>query len=241
MRLIRSKLERPGNSPHLARPRVAAALRASVASGLSTFVVGRAGTGKSVAALDLAATRRDGVAWYTTDASDSDFTRFATYLAEALGLEPHDDVGTVGVERTADRLLVDLFERANAPGLLAIEDLHAVYDAPWFEPFLARFLPLLPSHVHVLVTARALPPVPLWRMRSKQTLSVVDEETLAFTEPEAVSLFARYGLSEASARAAWRSARGRAALLDATARALAGHGPAVEAVAFPAHRLRRVG
>jgi hypothetical protein len=56
-------------------------------------------------------------------------------------------------------------------------------------------------------------------MRSKQTLCVLDESLLAFTQPEARALYASYGLGAERADAALRETRGRAATLDARARA----------------------
>ena len=59
-----------------------------------------------------------------------------------------------------------------------------------------------------------------------QTLSVVSEEVLTFNDAEAIQLFARYGLSEITARTAQRTTRGRAARLDTFARRIAGEAPA---------------
>jgi ATP/maltotriose-dependent transcriptional regulator MalT len=86
-------------------------------------------------------------------------------------------------------------------------------------PFFRRLLPLLPREAHVMLLGRSLPPTPLWRMRSKQTLCVMDEPALAFTPAEARGLYASYGLAPERAEAALRETRGRAATLDARARA----------------------
>jgi ATP/maltotriose-dependent transcriptional regulator MalT len=72
----------------------------------------------------------------------------------------------------------------------------------------------------MLITGRSLPPAPLWRMRSKQTLCVVEEPTLLFTKLEATRLFSSYGLSQAQASAAFNETHGRASTLDAFARFL---------------------
>jgi ATP/maltotriose-dependent transcriptional regulator MalT len=93
---------------------------------------------------------------------------------------------------------------------LIIEDLHLVYDADWVVPFFHRLLPLLPASVHVLITCRSLPPAPLWRLRSKQMLRVVEETELTFTLEETIRLFETYGLSKEHARIALRDTNGRA-------------------------------
>jgi ATP/maltotriose-dependent transcriptional regulator MalT len=69
----------------------------------------------------------------------------------------------------------------------------------------------------MLIIGRSAPPTPMWRMRSKQTLCLVEEADLAFTPQEAADLFASYGLGAADARAALEQTRGRAAALDKTA------------------------
>jgi len=89
----------------------------------------------------------------------------------------------------AEAFVYELLEGKHEPLLIVIEDLHLVCDAPWVVAFFRRLLPLLPADVHMLITSRTLPPAPLWRMRSKQRLYVIDEETLAFNRAEATELF----------------------------------------------------
>jgi LuxR family maltose regulon positive regulatory protein len=252
MQLIRSKIERPMLAPHLVRERVVGALEESSRSCLSTLVIGRAGTGKSVAAVDLAERSDRRVAWYTVDASDTDFRQFARYLVASLDVgrraaswsllprletTPAEEIAPF----VAECILIELFEWLDEPFLFVLEDLHLLYDEPWFGPFITRFLPMLPLNVHVLVTARGLPAAPLWRLRSKQALSVVEEEALAFTEAEAQQLFAIYGLGEDVARVATRTTRGRAAQLDAVARSLAERPPINLPPPSSAPLLRRTG
>ncbi|MGH9906551.1 MAG: hypothetical protein ACRD8U_13330, partial [Pyrinomonadaceae bacterium] len=60
----------------------------------------------------------------------------------------------------------------------------------------------------------------LWRMRSKQTLSVIEEDTLAFSRQEAIELFEGYGLSSEHATIALDHTQGRAAALTRFATSL---------------------
>ena len=115
------------------------------------------------------------------------------------------------------------FELERIPGpplLVIIEDLHLVCDAAWLVPFFRRLFFLLPSELHVLITSRTMPPTALWRMRSKQTLSVIDEETLSFTRNEATALFEIYDLTPQQASIAYDHSRGRAAALASLAATL---------------------
>jgi ATP/maltotriose-dependent transcriptional regulator MalT len=100
-----------------------------------------------------------------------------------------------------------------------VDDLHLLYDAEWLVPFFGRLLPLLPVEAHMILIGRTLPPAPLWRMRSKQTLRVIEESALAFTHGEAEELFHSYGLNVKTAAQALSETWGRAAALDRAARA----------------------
>ena len=226
LELITDKIAQPARRPRISRPRLLNMLERSVSAGTATIISGRAGTGKSMLALDFAETCGRKVAWYKVDAPDSDPRIFFDYL-----------IGSVRQERPGfgAKLLMPLveaadFDRIDALAeafiyelgdvdkhnslLIVIEDLHLVCDSEWLVPFFTRLLPLLPSDVHVLVTSRSMPPAPLWRLRSKQSLVVIEEEALAFTRPEAIELFESYGLSSEQAGIALDHSHGRAAALD---------------------------
>jgi LuxR family maltose regulon positive regulatory protein len=165
------------------------------------------------------------------DAPDSEFHIFFRYLIASIrkqrpefgGYIVHtllQDVDTERMPLLAEAFIYEFEKGSGNPLLVVIEDLHHVCDAQWLVPFFRRLLPLLPSDVHLLITSRTMPPAPLWRMRSKQTLSVIDEETLSFTREEAVTLFASYDLSPEQASIALDHSHGRAAALTTLAATL---------------------
>ncbi|HEX3227660.1 MAG TPA: hypothetical protein VHQ95_01775, partial [Pyrinomonadaceae bacterium] len=221
---IHDKIAIPKSGPRTSRPRLLKLLTENLISTNATVVNGRAGTGKTALAADFA--RRAGrvVAWYKVDAADNDLRLFCEYLVTAvrlqrpaLGSEQLLELSrteTVSAELLADALVFQLGETKGEPLLIVIEDLHLVYDAEWVVPFFRRWLPLLPPDVHVLITCRSLPPTPLWRLRSKQMLRVLEESELAFTLEEAVTLFKTYGLSDEHARVAWIHTNGKAAMIS---------------------------
>ncbi len=227
--LITDKIAPPTRHPRLSRPRLLETVEKSMAAGTSTIISGRAGTGKTSLAVDFAEKCGRPVAWYKIDAPDADPAVFFHYLISGIqecrpafgvrSLRSLIDVTEIDyMEWLAEAFVYELAEgQGGGPLLIVIEDLHLVSDADWLVPFFSRLLPLLPSEVHMLVTSRSLPPAPLWRMRSKQSLVVIDEETLAFTRPEAMALFASYGLSPEQARIALDHTHGRAAALDESA------------------------
>ena len=224
MRLIHEKITIPRPQTPVVRPRLRALLERSLASGACTVINGRAGTGKTTLASDFAASCGSNVAWYKVDAPDVDLSVFFDYLAASIGQQrPRFDEHTIrslaagvrpdDIPSFSERFVFELIEDKSNPLLIVIEDLHLVCDTDWLVPFLERFLQLLPPHVHVLITSRTLPPAPLWRMRSKQTLEVIDEASLAFTREEGVELFATYGLSRELACLAFDRTHGRAGAL----------------------------
>jgi len=232
MQLILDKIIAPGAPDSISRARLLNLLRTSLNSCTSTVIQGRAGTGKTTLSADFAAKCGRRVAWYKVDAADAELKVFFRYLIESVRAQrPCFDgdalsavVETATLEdipMLAEAFIYELQERVGDPLLIVVEDLHLVYDAEWVVPFFRRLLPLLPADAHVLITGRSLPPAPLWRMRSKQTLCVIEEQTLSFTEQEAKELFAAYGLGEAQARAAYEETHGRAHSLDAVAKLLA--------------------
>ena len=225
---ILGKITIPVERPRVSRHRLLAALKESLRTCSSTVVSGRAGAGKTLLAAEFARGCGRRAAWYKVEAPDVKLQSFLHYLVtsvaralpgfgsstSALGAMPPAGAGP---EDRADAYVDDL-QRWGESFLLVVDDLHLVYDADWVVPFFRRLLPLLPAEVHLLILGRGLPPAPLWRLRSKQRLCLIDEPALAFTRAEAEELFGSYGLGAEAAGRGWAETRGRAAALDARAR-----------------------
>ena len=246
VQIIPEKITPPSELPRVSRQRLLTALSESLEGCNSTIIHGRAGTGKTMLATDFARRSRRRVAWYKLDAPDSELPVFLQHLCAAVatarpgfGLRLKGRVGThVGLDDVplvVEYLVYELLE-SGEPLLVVVDDMHLIYDAEWMVPFFRRLLPLLPPEVHVMLLGRSLPPTPLWRMRSKQTLCVVDETMLAFTLEESRQLYASYGLQTERADAALADTRGRAANIDARART---EGVAAEAERLAASRAGR--
>lgn len=227
MDLIRSKTSVPSESPLVSRHRLLEMLQESLDCCSSTIITGRAGTGKTILAADFARYCGRRVAWYKVDAPDADLWIFLDYFMKSL-MRARPEFGGQAFMRaiwSSPRVnlsilaeaFVDALQQQNEPLLIVIDDLHLIYDADWVVPFLHRLLPLLPAEVHLLILGRSLPPAPLWRLRSKQRLCVIDEPLLAFSSEEAIKLFANYRLSMQQAASSLAQTRGRAAALHTAA------------------------
>lgn len=225
--LILEKITVPSPLSVIARPRLNSLLARSLQSCNATILSGRAGTGKTALAIDFAENSGRAVAWYKVDAPEGELALFLEYLIASVRTQrpafgytqaPAPTVEVLDSEfiaALAEWFVHEFESTGGEPLLVVIEDLHLVCDSDWLVPFFRRLLPLLPSDVHMLITSRTMPPAPLWRMRSKQTLSVIDEDLLAFTQAEAVSLFEALGLTAEQAIVGLdHSSHGRAASLS---------------------------
>jgi LuxR family transcriptional regulator, maltose regulon positive regulatory protein len=238
MKLIASKITIPTENPSVCRQGLLDTLRGNLESCHATVINGRAGTGKTMLAIDFVRRHVRRAAWYKVDAPDMSLPVFMEYLVASVArvrpgfgrqtLERQaQSFGTGGNGRAgvrdesyvaglAEAFVYDL-ERKAEPLVLAIDDLHLIYDADWVIPFFHRLLLLLPAEIHMLILGRGLPPAPMWRLRSKQRLFVITEQMLAFTQSEAEELFSGYGLGAEDASSALKRTSGRAADLHAAA------------------------
>lgn len=219
-----NKIALPQQVTQLSRPRLLNRLSDGLESRAATVICGRAGTGKSLLAAEFARHCRRQVAWFKVDGSDDHPEVFFRYLLESIRshrpkfCEKWDKIFRLSENENDLRLFAEYFagqlqEHAGEPMLIVLDDLHQVYDADWVAPFFSRLVSLLPRDVHLLICGRSLPPGPLWRLRSKQVLAVVDESALAFTEDETRQLLNGDDTGR-SVSDVLKDSRGRAALVD---------------------------
>jgi LuxR family maltose regulon positive regulatory protein len=221
VKLFADKLRVPAVGKPIARPRLVEHLEKSLRQFSATLIAGRAGTGKTVLAADFARQSDSCVVWYKVETADSDWKIFASYLASSLNQNcsetdaPKYDPTDTAISSVSERLAAQFnLSAGEKPILIVLDDIHSVFDAEWFEEFFTNFVPALAPNVHLLMIARTLPSLPLWRLRSKQVLGVMDEKLLAFTSDETVKLFRRHKLSPAVARTAHKAAYGKVARLE---------------------------
>ncbi|HET6751785.1 MAG TPA: helix-turn-helix transcriptional regulator, partial [Actinomycetes bacterium] len=130
------------------------------------------------------------------DEGDNDPTRFWVYVVQALRtVEP--SVGTAALaalHRTGADLyravLPSLHSELSAVGsrlVLVLDDYHVVTNATCHQT-LAFFLDNLPAGVHVVLSTRADPALPLARMRARGELVELRAAELRFTDEEASAL-----------------------------------------------------
>ena len=185
-------------------PRAGLLLRAGLQSLLQSSLQAKlcllaapAGYGKTTLLAQWRAVAGGGrVAWVSLEEADNDPTRFWSYLVAALRtVEP--GVGTVALEalggpsveleRVVVPSLVNDLATVGAPLALVLDDYHLITDAICHQT-LGLFLDHLPAEVHVVLSTRLDPPLPLARMRARGELAELRVGELQFTGEETAEL-----------------------------------------------------
>jgi ATP/maltotriose-dependent transcriptional regulator MalT len=225
--ILGEKLRIPDTGAVVERQRLTELLSRSTTNFAATLISGRAGTGKTYVAAGFAAQQGNAV-WYSVEPADSSWPVFSQYFL-ALLLGP-DAVkrGVPGAGRAGSpsetaiaKFLASAFrrlqrERSGRPMLIALDDIHHLFDAEWFAAFFLQLIASLPTETHLLMTCRSKPPAPLWRLRSKQILNVIDEGIIDFSPDEVRQLFEIHDVPPELAAEARRRSPGRVARLVET-------------------------
>lgn len=210
--LFAEKLQLPKLKKELSRPRLNELLAKFSEQIGATLIMGRAGTGKTVLAADFAR-NYDRVAWYRVEAGDGSWNVFSSYFAKNFDEAGFSRENPTEAEISAfvEKLFAQI--ETEKPMLIVLDDVHHIFDAAWFADFFNSLLHLLNAQTHVLLLARTSPAFPLWRLRSKQVLGVIDEELLLFNEDEAKNLLSAHKFPDKTRRKIYAESFGRIAKL----------------------------
>ncbi len=144
------------------------------------------------------------VAWLSLDEEDNDPIRFFTYLIASLrqidGSIGRAVQGLLGSPQLPPitslmTLLLNEITAVSDPFVLVLDDLHLVHTAPVHEA-LAFLIGHQPPPMHLVISTREDPPLPLPRLRVRGQVTEVREHDLRFTAEEVVAFFTQtMGLS----------------------------------------------
>ena len=193
--ILATKLYIPPLRPNLvARPRLLARMDAG-AHGRLTLVSATAGFGKSTLVSTWIAARDQPAAWLALDPDDGEPTRFLVYVIAALQTVA-PDLGAAVLARlqspqppdatTALTALLNEIAAVPTPFTLVLDDYHVV-DNSVVDDALTFLLDYLPPQMHLVITTREDPPLPLTRLRARGQLTEIRAGDLRFTVDEAAA------------------------------------------------------
>ncbi len=207
--ILATKLYLPRARPtRLARPRLRDRLEHGLDSPL-TLVSAPTGWGKTALLTDwlgqhqrLPQERREpdgqrAVAWLSLDSGDDDLAQFLRYLVAACQtLVPSAGTavlvllqGSPGMLPPLAALLTPLINdlaRVPTQSIVVLDDYHVITD-PRIHDAITFLVDHLPPEVHLIITSRVDPPLPLARWRAHGLLTEVRAADLRFTVEEAAA------------------------------------------------------
>ncbi len=195
--LLQTKFHIPTLLPTLApRPRLFTKLNTSL-KGKLTLVAAPAGFGKTTLIAEWLHQTPLPAVWLSLDAADNELQRFLRYVISALQkAQPALGQETLTLLQlpqlaSVDELLTPLLnDLATMPQklILVLDDYHVI-EAQAIHQALAFLLERLPAQLHLVITSRANPPLPLARLRGRGELTELRAVDLRFTTEEAVAFF----------------------------------------------------
>lgn len=191
--LLATKLYIPPPRPKIVlRPRLIVQLNEGLHREV-TLISAPAGFGKTTLVSEWVADCQRPVAWLSLDEGDNDPTRFLTYFIAALQtIEPSIGANVVAALQApqppqTEAILTDLLnEIATIQNsfVLILDDYHVI-DDPSVDKTLIFLLKHLPPQMHLVITTREDPSLPLARLRARSQLTELRVADLRFTPPEA--------------------------------------------------------
>jgi ATP/maltotriose-dependent transcriptional regulator MalT len=192
VQIFAEKLIVPQLGDHYSRPRLERLLKRSLDQVGAVLITGRTGTGKTALAANFTRNYERKV-WYRVEAADVEWNIFSRYLAKGLG--KNQPTEGMSVREFIEKLLSAPASPESTPRLIVLDDIHRVFDADWFAEFFSAILQSVSPMVHLVFLSRSKPSFPLWRLRSKQVLTVIDEKIIAFDTAEASAVCEKAGLA----------------------------------------------
>jgi LuxR family transcriptional regulator, maltose regulon positive regulatory protein len=197
--IIATKLFVPQPRPQIVlRPRLIERLDEGLHRKL-TLISAPAGFGKTTLVSKWIADRERPVAWLSLDEGDSDPIRFLTYLVAAFRtVAPNVGAGAMGtlqspqpppIETVLTSLLNDITAIPDDVTLI-LDDYHLI-DAKPVDHALTFLLEHLPPQLHLVMTSRSDPLLPLARLRGRGQLTELRAADLRFTPSEAAEFLNR--------------------------------------------------
>ncbi|RPI28846.1 MAG: hypothetical protein EHM70_16310 [Chloroflexota bacterium] len=190
--LLASKLYFPPHRPNLVqRPHILESLDAGL-SGKLTLVSAPTGFGKTTLVSEWIRDCGHPAAWLSLDKNDNDPSRFLIYLIAALqriDSEIGVDVRAALQESLSPPYeilltrLISEMERLPEKSIIVLDDYHLIDSKPVHDA-LNFLIEYLPPTIHLVISGRTDPPLPISRLRVQGEVNEVRTSQLRFTQEE---------------------------------------------------------
>ncbi len=202
---LATKLYVPPPRPQLVlRPRLIEQLNKGLSSGRTlgmTLISAPAGFGKTTLVSEWVAGCEIPTAWVSLDEGDNDLTRFLTYLVSALQtIVPNIGDGILSaIHSSSPQLssiellltsLINEIDDISDEFILVLDDYHML-DSKLVDQAMTFLVEHLPQKMHLVITTREDPPLPLARLRVRNQLTELRTADLRFTPVEAADFLNR--------------------------------------------------
>ncbi|HMZ08633.1 MAG TPA: LuxR C-terminal-related transcriptional regulator, partial [Anaerolineales bacterium] len=169
-----------------------------------TLVSAPAGFGKTTLVSEWVTGCGRPVAWLSLDEGDNNLPQFLTYLIAALQMiVPNIGTDTLRMVRSAQpplnesilHILLNEMASITDPIVLVLDDFHLIEDKE-IGKALMFLLERLPTQIHLVITSREDPNLPLARLRARDQLTELRVADLRFTNSESAEFLSQgMGLS----------------------------------------------
>ncbi|MBI5964548.1 MAG: tetratricopeptide repeat protein [Chloroflexi bacterium] len=193
--IIKTKINAPALRHSLvSRKKIVTKLSDGIRAGRKlTLISAPAGFGKTTLVSEWISCGEISAAWISLDENDGDTSRFLTYLIAALqtlisgvgdgvwaALQSSQPIPATELLTT----LLNELETTEDDFILVLDDYHAV-DSHAVDELLTFLVEHMPPSLHLVITTREDPALPLARLRAKNQLTEIRTADLRFTESEA--------------------------------------------------------
>lgn len=197
--LLGTKLyPRPTRADLVARPRITKLLDDGLSASL-ILVSAPAGFGKTTLLAEWLKNRPNGSCWLSLDAADNDPARFWAHVILSLQAI-RDELGETALAQLRspqpppmELILPSLLEEIESfhdRGILILDDYHAITSTA-VNGTLAYLLENLPPDIHLVISTRSDPPIPIAKLRSRGQVVEIRSDELRFTPEEAATFLNR--------------------------------------------------
>ncbi|MEM7799292.1 MAG: AAA family ATPase [Chloroflexota bacterium] len=201
--LLQTKLYLPSNPQEtVERHQLFARLEAGINRKL-TLITAPAGYGKTtlIASWLHTSEHADQTLWYALDAEDSDPQRFFRYLAAGLAGLTDAQLMLPRVVSTDQRLpsksvatvLINDVLTISTRFFVVLDDFHLIQNRHIGDA-LTYLLEHMPPNMHLIITSRTEPKLPIAKLRARREINEMDAVDLRMTPSESDALLQQFGL-----------------------------------------------